>query len=1349
MVDGKMVDTKAQNLQFYWGLEDVSVNSVGHGKYNQYLGLGWRCINPWYLKKDNETTDPSQVDTEGKTYADMPPAGASIGWYGLNPAVFDGTLIPIKACNVKIVALYENVPYSITLTVFNAKGQYVLIKSTNGTRFFNGTGSTSLVAGVFSDETNIVDLQEVTTVSNFPVSSEDANKYKFIWEENTSSGARIKIPPTDNVNLLLNDCSVEWAERGLPEVSDLDPEINELIDITNDADEIRYLNDENLVTCIQRYHYYNSFVTDENAEQAKKTIASRRLNAIPTQRLNDLNLSYRADNTNIQGDYILGPSLLTAKHIEGTGNAQAEIDTVTNYYCTGSTASDWDTYKKIQNTLYNIKISKIVQYSTYKVTIIKLQDNKEFLIGTQSITLTNTAGNKNYYLEIVNGTQNFLYSAGGVAPTSETNPYANASVIHPLHFILYKSDGSIVVDSSSADTTEKELDIVSKFKPVWKFPIKNTMVKTNYVGSSQYEADPGDTTMGVLYNATEFAYNIAEDFNRNYISHSNISLEISYDGEIITGSTNFTFNKQGDMGTNGTNRYLAIEDPIFIDCRESILSTNEYSKFTALDNNEIIQTYEPIQRHLKNGYLYATQYYTREQALTLLDSGDAYFANLKFARDSKVQKLPNDKTQYSVDGDTTIQLYGYWYEGDNIKEPIQDGGTWTILNQGDVTPNGIYTIDSSFRFGYRPPNQETGDAGSAGSSQASGPSANLGIPQQTEVPVTVAGLYYKPTPIIIGYEGSQPLYRVANNAITCSAEKEYDYKDKDEDKKLVYRNHGYYAIPYFYFHCQPNNSAVVDCSNDTFDPTQYFVILGGYDEVIYDEKGCNPKYNKQEPFSFRVFDIVNHNDITNEVLADPAAVIDWHCSYGFDKNMSRCPAPNLIPLFENINENQELIHQYCKYNGKVYRCIKNYKKSQKVRVKIGNTIKTYDPTASVEDNHGMFIDSYWELISETTSSAPNSGSCDIIPNANYDTLAFASGFACWVNLEVQFNYANYHYEMEALLPINVLCNPYGSDELNAWDGKTVKIGDSYILSSSVSAGEKTRDNEFTGITIGKTMYKGTSATQLGVIGYGKIKTQTEDGNPANRVQQTLFLDANTGAAFFGSNGGSQIILNPNTKHIYDNGQDWSRLAGWYFSRDFLYKPVGGGNYPQTIDYLDYDLEHFEPPSTTEGSAGLYVPFLTGSESSQIYGQPKHLDHNTRFIWASCATTDTALLEGYIDELTDKKHDLQQYDSDIHFNGWTITNQAQIILKYDQPVADWNNVIRLLKRFKADPSYSPHFVTIDNVEYVEVEIHPEDDSAASANNGDTSGSVDNGSGGSGSGSSGASGGRIWFIIKEYL
>ena len=92
-------------------------------------------------------------------------------------------------------------------------------------------------------------------------------------------------------------------------------------------------------------------------------------------------------------------------------------------------------------------------------------------------------------------------------------------------------------------------------------------------------------------------------------------------------------------------------------------------------------------------------------------------------------------------------------------------------------------------------------------------------------------------------------------------------------------------------------------------------------------------------------------------------------------------------------------------------------------------------------------------------------------------------------------------------------NTYGLSEINGWDGTQMKIDEqgNYLLAAMVGAGNKDNDNKFSGMVMGEL-----SSGEIGLFGYGK-------------GERAFFLDANTGAAYFGKN--QEIVITPTSSTI--------------------------------------------------------------------------------------------------------------------------------------------------------------------------------------------------------------------------
>lgn len=197
---------------------------------------------------------------------------------------------------------------------------------------------------------------------------------------------------------------------------------------------------------------------------------------------------------------------------------------------------------------YKIKvnISKITNFGTFKCSVYrKKQDdlnNDPFCLGTCSITLKNALKGENLYsLVINNGTKVFQYDGNGVAPNSKT--LENPLQLQALSFTLYDNLGRPIDD-----------EIVKRQKITWQFPIKDSMLVDN---NPSEKVGLKTTEYKYFYNESTLLYNIAQKYNIKK-QHNQIKLTVNYKGMTLTTETNFTFTKQGDPGTNGTEYVVKI-----------------------------------------------------------------------------------------------------------------------------------------------------------------------------------------------------------------------------------------------------------------------------------------------------------------------------------------------------------------------------------------------------------------------------------------------------------------------------------------------------------------------------------------------------------------------------------------------------------------------------------------------------------------------------------------------------------------------------------------------------------------------------------------------------------------------
>ena len=183
------------------------------------------------------------------------------------------------------------------------------------------------------------------------------------------------------------------------------------------------------------------------------------------------------------------------------------------------------------NTIYNLNLYKIIDYTTFYCSCFV----EEELIGVAKIIIYNEAATLvGYNLVINNGDQVFLYDQNGMSLQS-------AAIDQPYNI----SDLSYTLIYNGVPIDEQQLAFAI---PTWKIPLKNTMI----------EMGQQDVLGDYLYKkGSTLTFNVSNKYN---VSNSNndIYLTLQYNDQTFTTKTNFTFNKEGGIGTNGTKYQFKI-----------------------------------------------------------------------------------------------------------------------------------------------------------------------------------------------------------------------------------------------------------------------------------------------------------------------------------------------------------------------------------------------------------------------------------------------------------------------------------------------------------------------------------------------------------------------------------------------------------------------------------------------------------------------------------------------------------------------------------------------------------------------------------------------------------------------
>lgn len=212
--------------------------------------------------------------------------------------------------------------------------------------------------------------------------------------------------------------------------------------------------------------------------------------------------------------------------------------------------------------VHNVQVRNITSFGTFKCSIIQKIWNKidqrydDTYRGTAQITLTNSLDGQDLYsLVINNGSAVYQYNENGVAPNNKT--LDNPQQIPALTFTVYDNQGK-PLDSSMIVND-------SKCKVRWKVPLgKDTLLIDNM---PQTPNDPNriQTESYVYYDKVEtLSYDIANKYDIKK-QNNQIQLTVNYKGFNLIARTNFTFAKQGEPGTNGTQYVVKIVPNTTID----------------------------------------------------------------------------------------------------------------------------------------------------------------------------------------------------------------------------------------------------------------------------------------------------------------------------------------------------------------------------------------------------------------------------------------------------------------------------------------------------------------------------------------------------------------------------------------------------------------------------------------------------------------------------------------------------------------------------------------------------------------------------------------------------------------
>ena len=246
---------------------------------------------------------------------------------------------------------------------------------------------------------------------------------------------------------------------------------------------------------------------------------------------NNNNFYSLAETTDFNTEYnnaVAGYTDLKARIAAETAMAAASQNQLNQYLTT------MNKYNKImrveRNKIYHLQVNEITNFITYKCSVY----HNGIYIGTSSIVINNDLDKQDMYsLVINNGTQTFKYDEAGVSPTSDS--LDNPQVILPLSFTIYDNLGNAL-----------DNDVISNCHFKWIVPVEDTMLKVpdTYDWITQDDYKTVENELSIQYSIRD-KYDIKKNNNT-------IQLIVDYKGMNLVAETDFTFVKEGEPGTNGT-----------------------------------------------------------------------------------------------------------------------------------------------------------------------------------------------------------------------------------------------------------------------------------------------------------------------------------------------------------------------------------------------------------------------------------------------------------------------------------------------------------------------------------------------------------------------------------------------------------------------------------------------------------------------------------------------------------------------------------------------------------------------------------------------------------------------------
>lgn len=747
--------------------------------------------------------------------------------------------------------------------------------------------------------------------------------------------------------------------------------------------------------------------------------------------------------------------------------------------------------------------------------------------GSASITLNNDIlGNNNCQIVIENGTQTFQYSETGISPASEKNQ--NPIEIRPLRAKFFTANGE--------EVPESRLNFIR-----WIIPSESTMIN---VSSDALTQDPLSGEQYVTSSTLDFS--ISEIYNLNTINNQ-IVCSIGFDGKVYRQPTNFFFTKIGQVGTNGTQTTVKIEEINALPDRYSAIIVKPNGSANSISYSATLFTH--------NEKLFG---YSPKWSIAGSDTKESRY--IKIDEENNISLTEKNKNKEDV----RIVTAKIPYEG---KTYYSSYPVYTITLNADASDDFVY---------IKKPNTLQFITYNSNGTNPQFNTAQGGI----FLNVKTDKNYYVEWSALGGKDDKNPaitLSRTGNSNIGSFIISEKTIKEEDKVISEIAKIKSF---------IQENLDSIL--TQEIKDKTEIFILnfFNQLNDSFYSLEAnlikCREMSNnfkiKIESYEEGYFkNSINYANRVCSWLEDLLVLVENYIEATKEKNNAKNNTKNKIEKIFNsllveskeevseqlktqneaedtvpksdkdlyIIEYQKLLNELCniyEYNlyKKIYDIVKEddkdfgeYRRKLLPRedfkkiLEATNVDKNYD-TRELNDRFKEEIEklrtSFESIVLEFDDITPpwfeklvyiekieeeseyKEHSIFIVPAETYN------GIYCNNRVEAKImeteNDGTEKILATVVIPIHLSLNAYELASVNGWDGTHIEINEEegYLLSPQLGAGVKNPEtNSFTGLVMGSISNKteeGYSSEKVGLMGFSEGR-------------QSIFLDAKTGAAEFG------------------------------------------------------------------------------------------------------------------------------------------------------------------------------------------------------------------------------------------